>query len=542
MKNKNPIIQAAAMAAFLGLAGCGGGSSSTPPADPGPTPGETAAERVEMQAGAIRIASSALTAAVAGLDGANPTQGQIDAVDSAITDLQNALAAAVDVDDAVKDGYQAEVASARQIAMNADDALMAAEAAAAREAAAAMKAMARRLYNGLPHVGAPTNPTPEQAANSALWRSGFLSRSSTEVRVDPVFQRGNPNAITLRKTGTVVPDDPGGWPGDEYVRTSGGVTDRVVLYNGQGTDSEPFSEKHGGLIDSGTGDDLGTYSISQANLVADTNERFVAAGDFATSGTEDHTAADDDEVTVSGTFDGVSGTYSCTQAGGTACSSTVDDDENIVLAGGWTFSGFSLDAMTRTPDTAYLMYGWWTRESSAGIDVSRLGPFNGVQPANNVAARADFYGTATYKGGAAGQYAIYNPFGDDSRAGAFTASAELVADFTAKRMSGKLTDFMSDGESLDWEVSLNAGVITPGGYGNGGVGYGTTFRTVWSMDGVADNPRGEWQANFHKSNGAGPTDEETVTPAAVSGLFDAEYQVGGLGIGRMSGSFAAEEE
>ncbi len=539
-----------ALVAAFTLAACSSSNNdaSSMTEEPAPPAGPNQAE---MQTEAIMTAASALTAAVAGLDGANPTRGQIDAVDSAITGLQNALTAAVDVDDAVKAGYQAQVASARQAAMNADDALTAAAEAAAREAAAEMEAMARKLFAGLSQNDAltgVTNPTPAQTANRALMAGRFISLSSTAVEVDTDATDGG--SIMVKKSGTAVPDL-GGWSGADYVQTRSGATDHVVLYHNRGTASQSFSEKHGAIIDAGAGDDLGTYSIPQADLAAANSLSFVKSGDFATSGTKPHTEDADEEVEVRGTFDGVSGTYSCTQDGATGtCTSTINANGQIVLGGGgtdgWTFSGFSLNAMTQTPDAAYLVFGWWSRESPAGVDVAALAGSQGTVPSGNDAAN-EINGTATYKGGAAGKYAVYNPLGDNSSAGAFTANAELTADFTNDRISGELTDFMSGGEEMDWAVALNAG-DGDGDASNGvanitddGISNGTPPSTVWTMGGTADDPRGAWSGNFYGPNSA-TAESTTATPAAVIGTFTAMYQVGGLEIGQMIGAFGAEEE
>ena len=87
------LVVAAALA--IGLAACGGSSTTT---DPMPTPSEpTAEQRAAEQMTLITSASKGLSTALMGLDTAAPTLAQIDAVDAAIRLLEDALDGAVDL-------------------------------------------------------------------------------------------------------------------------------------------------------------------------------------------------------------------------------------------------------------------------------------------------------------------------------------------------------------------------------------------------------------------------------------------------------------
>ena len=71
-------------------------------------------------------------------------------------------------------------------------------------------------------------------------------------------------------------------------------------------------------------------------------------------------------------------------------------------------------------------------------------------------------GRATYNGVASGQYAIYQPLGEQSSHGRFNAKATLTADFDADTVSGAITEFS---QQPDWSLTLNSqdiggGVIT----------------------------------------------------------------------------------
>ncbi len=538
MKSIDKFVLVLVASLALLLAGCGGGSSSTEPEETGPTPEEMAMQRAEMQTADLMAASTDVGTALLALSGSEPTQAQIDAVNEAIDDLEAALMAAADVGDAVKAGYQAQVSGAKNTVMNAEDALMAMKDEADKEAAAETLAMAKKLHAGL---------SGTKSANMVLADGRFISLSSTAVTVDMDGSAGGD--VSIKKSSTAVPSL-GGWAGSDYVKmdTDAETTDHVVLYSNQGSESKKFKEKHGAdgsEIISGVAGKTGEYEIANEKLITPANLKYIKADDFATSGTKLHTKDDGDKVSIDGTFDGVSGKYSCEQAGGTACSSAVGTG-GITLAGTWTFDGFDLDAMTQTPDSMYLVYGWWSHEAPGGVDVKAF--TGGDAPMGNTAADM-IKGKATYKGGAAGKYAVYNPLGDDSSAGAFTANAMLTADFTKKMISGELTDFMSGGESMDWEVSLNAdgANIDSAGIGmtdgtsenKASAEYSTTTWTMGETSG--GDGSGNWSGNFYHSNGGSTGDgNTTTTPSAVTGTFNAGYTVGGLHLGQMEGAFGAD--
>ena len=77
----------------------------------------------------------------------------------------------------------------------------------------------------------------------------------------------------------------------------------------------------------------------------------------------------------------------------------------------------------------------------------------GVVPAT---VADDLTGTATYRGTAAGRYAVHQPAGGTSGAGSFTASARLEANFDSNTVFGQITGFSND---PGWEVTLKRGTI-----------------------------------------------------------------------------------
>ena len=478
---------------------------------------------------AIMQAETALTNAEAGLSSATTDAAMLaayraiqGAADNLVTALSTHGGAAADI---------AAAARKSESAKNMVNDLM----EKVTEANKAMMAMAMKLHAGLSDN--VDDSGADDDANTALASGDFTSVSSSAVTMTD-----GTNAVEVTKTDTTVPSI-ADWAGSDYVESESGTTDHVVLYSNQRTQTKSvkFSEKFGvdGLnILTPTATNSMKFEIVEASLNA--NSQLVKGDDFATSGTKEHTESDGDEESVTGTFDGVSGTYSCTQSGATTCDSEVNANGNITLAGSWSFVPDSFDSMTmtQTMDAAYLVFGLWSRETSAGVDVATFAGTSGTVQLGNDAAD-DINGTATYKGGAAGKYAVYNPLGDNSSAGAFTANATLTANFTDDKISGELTDFMANGESMDWAVSLDVGDAA--NIATGGIsGAGNT--TTWSMGETSDDPRGTWSGNFYKSNGAAATEETEQAPTAVTGEFTAMYEVGGLNIGQMAGAFGVELE
>ena len=237
---------------------------------------------------------------------------------------------------------------------------------------------------------------------------------------------------------------------------------------------------------------------------------------------------------IMGYFGGIKGLYSCTGAG---CAVTNDQDGNVETFGGtWTFNPDSDSAMVTqvTPDGQYLFFGWWQRSTmTAGGDVLAFDPFyGGTNPvADNQAAAMT--GEATYEGPATGKYATksFDAGGlASAMAGEFTASAMLTADFgdatAVGTISGEVTDFMANGESLgDWSVMLEEV-----GFGDGtsGVYTGTTAGMIGEAEGT-----GSWTGQFFGGAATGVTGD-AAHPKSVAGEFTADFPAA-----HISGAFGA---
>ena len=147
----------------------------------------------------------------------------------------------------------------------------------------------------------------------------------------------------------------------------------------------------------------------------------------------------------------------------------------------------------------------------------------------------DLNGTASYKGGAAGIYALQSSTGGTNDAGHFTADAELTATFKGgdasaidHKITGTIDNFMdSNGMPRDWSVALKETEIGLTGFFPGS-GAG---ETTWSIGGTAAGDSGEWKGKFYKQNDGG-------VPTVGTGTFHSEYG----NAGRMVGAFGVNLE
>ena len=241
---------------------------------------------------------------------------------------------------------------------------------------------------------------------------------------------------------------------------------------------------------------------------------------------------------------GVDGMFSCTGDNCTAPAPNADGDLTGAV-GDWTFAPTDPNGTIDVADDAYLSFGWWlnkTGDDSYEVDVFRAAA--GMTP--NTGAGSALEGTATYRGGAAGKFAIQSTTEDSAEGGHFTASATLVANFDADSdgaddndkngvsISGTINDFMTGAVSRDnWKVTLmpvddqpnTDGLQTPTS-----VGDISGATAVWDTGGAVDG-MGTWDASFYGE------EDETDHPMAATGEFDA--QIGDGDIATISGAFAA---
>ena len=252
------------------------------------------------------------------------------------------------------------------------------------------------------------------------------------------------------------------------------------------------------------------------------------------------TGIGDDLVTsFAGSVLGVDGTFSCDGTGCTAPTPDADDGSISNNETGWSFAPTDPGAMLQVKDTAYLSFGWWLNEmgTDGAYVFDAFAKVEGMD-ANELSGDDVLDGSATYKGGAAGKYAMQSTTDDSASGGHFTASATLTANFDADlnpgdendengvSIGGAITGFMTgDVSRPNWKVTLTAPAATAT------VGPITGAATTWKTGGAVDG-MGEWSANFYG------TEDDTMHPMAATGEFNAAIG-GDDDIARISGAFAA---
>ena len=274
---------------------------------------------------------------------------------------------------------------------------------------------------------------------------------------------------------------------------------------------------------------------------------------------------------ITGTLDGVAGTFSCSTSFGCAFYDDRRPGEAYPAWGDIVFTpedgsadvSLPVDSYPFVPEADYLAFGHWLYipEDATDADAYDFGVFaSGGDPFETSNLRG-LTGTASYAGAAAGMYYV-NGLSSRPDVGSFTADVALTTDFgdgsATGFVNGELNNFTFEGDvasSLPAAVTLAA---TPHSsiFEGFGVEQGSTniFDTAWSgqqapwpggwiggtteasVDGTAWS--GDWNGVFY-GNGAASTDH----PTSVAGTFgtyvwnDEAQSDSGL-----TGSFAAHRQ
>ena len=246
-----------------------------------------------------------------GDDGLNTSQeqelqNQVATLQGQINDLrkQLGLEPADDLGDSVS-GLQQEVADLQKQIQDAADAEERAEAEAKAKASAALgKAMHAAL----------TGPTTDDPKRYALNNIGAPTLAATSLMVDAADGAGalatDPALVTLKAGASVMPL--GSWNGMDYAHSNkmkgeALVTNEARVYTNQGPGKSvafTATSAGGGLT---AASEANTFTVPSA-----ANPK-IAGSEFSTAGTKTHgsTSTGDDEVSISGTYAGASGTYHC---------------------------------------------------------------------------------------------------------------------------------------------------------------------------------------------------------------------------------------
>ena len=236
----------------------------------------------------------------------------------------------------------------------------------------------------------------------------------------------------------------------------------------------------------------------------------------------------DDIYRVNGSYDGASGYFVCRPpSADVKCSVERLGDRYIVGNGTWTF--YVRDTATVSQDDQSWMYfGWWKRELLSDGSLLYASFSDGVNSATMSSDGDndfnDLTGSATYRGPAVGQYAIYQPAGSDSGTGSFRASAVLSANFDTNMLSGTVASFNNDST---WSLALNEASMM-----GAEVSDSDNGTVTWEIGDATSRVSGSWIAEFFsESPYAGQT------PDGVAGTFNAQFD----SVGRLIGAFGARK-
>ena len=595
MKVRTSLWASLAIAASLGLAGCGGSSNENQQlsaadqctADGGTFADEKCTLPIDTQRAALKTALEAVAALTTNLSG-TPTQAVIDDAKTKVAALKTAIDNAEDVPKEELDAHRITHTAADNLVKAAQVARTDVDNEAQKKATADLKKAGDALYKALVGAGA----TASKGDPLENITDTELETDASEFSIDVAAMaglKGNDDALTdatalelKPKSGTVAPLS--GWKGAHFARTEGTgssafTSDEARVYHNQGAaKTMPFS---------GTG---GKYGISSGGLFAGATSSTTAVNVGGDSNFSDHSSLikissfEDDEgeqerplarnrvrFEVAGTYDGASGMYECTPTDSTTrCTSTVADGKLTGLGGGtWNFRPGN-NVMVSTPDDTYLYFGWWVSKNSDGEPTAASAFVGTVATPTIAAAAGDIHlgwgttplevggssitGNATYKGAAVGKYAYRDISEGTAHGGHFEADAQLEAKFgtiatAGNGVTGTIDNFRLNDVSDDpgWKVSLNRADWVAAG--NGAIGAGAESNsdadgyapanTTWSIN---DNPAavsGEWSGTMYDEKpGAvsddGPGDGNNI-PTTVTGTFYSEFG----SEGRMVGAFGA---
>ena len=233
-------------------------------------------------------------------------------------------------------------------------------------------------------------------------------------------------------------------------------------------------------------------------------------------------------VRVSGTYDGVAGTFTCEisaceglRSGITLTALVTGRDALTGMrsfggGGSWSFKPSSINGGIRQQeDTEHLYFGIWVEEpnvasSDHGYEYIMGGGDNTFAEVD----RVGLPGTASFRGGAIGKYVTRNQVGENARIGSFTAAADFTATFGGSpTLEGRLTNFRDGSQTLSgWSVHL----------GGGGVGSATNEPAIFDagtitaqaatalIGGVSAN--GGWDATLYGNTNHLLDHDPTATP------------------------------
>ena len=346
-------------------------------------------------------------------------------------------------------------------------------------------------------------------------------------------------------TMSAAPEEIDGWRG----RTLANDGDTTVIYTNI---ADAVATPIGGLYRSTTlQGKTAAYRVTHGGADESVGWGDVKRADDVVTETGDE---DDLVAMFSGSVSGVAGVFSCAEAAEATCKAPTETDDGTLgkETGAWTFTPTDPNGTIDVADTDYVSFGWWLNAmgTQGAYEFDAFARATGPRMALNMGAGGVLEGSATYKGGAAGKYAILSTTDDSAEGGHFTATATLAVNFDANTatdianptedgvsIGGTITDFMTGETSRpNWKVTLSYDDA-----GDDGVQFPTEVKpisgvratTKWSTGGAVDGV-GTWNANFYG------VEDDTMHPMAAIGEFNAA--IGRGDIGRISGAFGATKQ
>ena len=486
--------------------------------------------RRSNQMEALTSASGALQATLAALSGQTPTKAQLDAANMARNALNDALAGAMDLTDTEKAPYQREADNSAAPIRTAQAAFDKAMDEADMADKMAMMATAMKLYAGISGPGGTGADT-----RTATYGTG-------DNAADIAVTIGTEAAVNLSEDKMAMVTARHGWTGMMFTAEPEGDTGtyEAVVYSHIGeptvTEGDAFNVAHTLSTDAATMGELTTLNAGAGGA----GVARVASPSFDQSAGEKTFELPENNVrvSISGSYQGVHGTYYCAPTSGDMCGATVAEMGFTLGGGTWTFkpSNPAQKLMdTSAPDETYASYGWWLHKSEDGstYTASAFHAYRGTD-AGTVGIGA-LRGNATYTGGAAGKYALQSSTGGTNDAGHFTADVSLTATFAEDHtIEGTVSNFVGgDGEARDWSVALNSSTVADAGAIAGDPEDATDTgpqMTVWTIGGNAADAAGQWSGDLREQGDDG-------VPGIATGTFYSEFGRDG----KMVGAFGANK-
>ena len=348
---------------------------------------------------------------------------------------------------------EAAAAAAERARREAEAARM--EAEAARMEAEEERAAAQQALKDAQDAAAMQKARAASEAAKALLM--VLADSAVNVESDgttpvhtppaPVVSVTTDGVLMAKATGytmaDMAPDMVEGWRGATLTNAQG---DTAVVYTDIGNDgTRSLLSRYQFLLPTATAprrwrvNDATNNGFSKFNAGIPWSAVMWADDTFTIDYGEEATAGSGDPIVrFRGSVHGVPGIFSCAGNAGEDCQvPTRSLDDTVVPASGtdatdWTFVP-NAGVLTYTDDPTYLTLGWWLSKGANGKpdDLTLIGTATGLGVVRTATSTSGgtLRGSATYKGAAAGRYAMASATDYTYDGGYFTAMATLVADF-----------------------------------------------------------------------------------------------------------------